>query len=131
MKSRTSESSSLVVEASHAEPVRPITNSVATGNAGGFRLVAGESYLWLFPYFCLLSIGGFALSYAYGDANWGIITVPCLVAFLSVWELRSKVALDWEWRAQYQKGSWQFIAVLTFRVIAVILLSIFAHLFIR
>jgi hypothetical protein len=93
---------------------------------GGWRVISLD-----FPYFCLFFLAGSRYPTHRATGMGASIKMPAFGAFLFLCELRSGVALDPEWRAKYQKGSWQYLAVLTFHGFAVVLLSRFASVFIR
>jgi hypothetical protein len=91
----------------------------------------GKSYLWLFPIYALLFLGGFALCGAVGNFSWGILTMPIFIACLLVCELRSGVALDSWWRASHPKGSWQYQASVIWHAVGIVLFLIFSYFFIH
>ena len=88
----------------------------------------GRSYLWLFPVFCVLFVGGFALSeVVFGTFVWGSITLPIFVAGMLICQLRSDYALDGWWHANYPKGSWQYRFVFATQTLALIYCSWFSY----
>jgi hypothetical protein len=95
-----------------------------------FRLEYGKSYIWAFPIYALLFVGGFALCNALGDVKWAILAMPAFVAPVLLCELRSGVALDSWWRASYRKGDWQYAAILAWHTIGLVLLLAMSYIFI-
>jgi hypothetical protein len=95
------------------------------------RLEQGKSYLWLFPIHLVLFAAGFGLCGAFGNATWGIVTMPLFIAFLMICELRSGIALDSWWRAAHPKGRWQYQAILAWQAFALVWFLAIAYFFIR
>jgi hypothetical protein len=79
------------------------------------KLIKGKSYIWLFYiYFVLFVTSGMILP-AIGmtaGIKYASILIPMTFGSLLVLEIRSGIALDSWWRAEYEKGKWQYPALL-------------------
>ena len=96
-----------------------------------FKLKQCRSYLWLFPVFCALFFGGFAVCGLLGNYKWGIVILPTFLAGLLSSEVSSGIALDSWWRASHPRGSWQYLALVAWHTLGFVLFVFFAYFFIR
>jgi hypothetical protein len=95
-----------------------------------FKLEPGKSYLWIFPIYGAVFLGGILLCGAFGRFQCGIITMPVFLAILLSSELRSEVALDSRWRATYLKGTWQYRALIAWQTIGLVGLLGMSYVFV-
>jgi hypothetical protein len=97
------------------------------------RLKYGRSYAWLFAIFVVVFLGGNALCSANGYRLWGVLTMPATITIVLLSELWSGVALNSMWRASYLKETdkWQYLAVLAWHTVGVVLFSLVAYIVIR
>jgi hypothetical protein len=83
--------------------------------------VKGKSYARIFIVFCLailicmVLIGVRVLRLQYAT-----IVIPMLYGYVLVAQLRSGLALDRYWRAQHERGTWQYNVSLAFLVTGII-----------
>jgi hypothetical protein len=94
------------------------------------RLRMSRSYFWLFVVYLAVFFSIDAVCKAFGHASWGVLTAPVFIAFVILCELRSEVALDFWWRANYQKDNWRFRPLIAWHVAVLILVSTLSFFFI-
>jgi hypothetical protein len=75
-------------------------------SANMLKLQKGKTYIWLFPIWAIVFLGGFVLSKLFfGRPNGGFFTLPLFGMWLLAAQLKSGVALDSKWRANHARGS--------------------------
>jgi hypothetical protein len=81
-------------------------------------LKPGTSYLWLFLLFVVIFLAGFMVSIVFfGVPKFGLTVLPVFGALLLLCQIHSGVALDSWWRAKYERGCWQYRALLALNVL--------------
>jgi hypothetical protein len=86
----------------------------------------GKSYVWIFFVFAVFFVGFGMIG---KDPKLAAFSMPILIGGILVCELQSGIALDSWWRAKYERGSWQYTALVIWHVFVTILLSILAWLY--
>lgn len=84
--------------------------------------IKGKSYLWLCIMLCLsfFFVATVFAFYIPEMFNCTVILLPTMNAYIIYVEVKSKVALDFYWHAEYDAGTHQFALVLMIQSIAVI-----------
>ena len=89
-------------------------------------LQSGRSYIWLFFVFAAFFVGVGMLG---GMPKIAVLSMPILIGGILACELQSGIALDSWWRAKYEKGTWQYTALVIWHAVGTILLGVLAWLF--
>lgn len=93
-------------------------------------LQPGKSYLGLFPVFVVVFFGGFGLAHAlFGNPTFGIISLPAFGILLLVCQIQSGVALDSWWQAKYERGRWEYRALIAWNAFIVFWFLILTYFF--
>jgi hypothetical protein len=97
------------------------------------RLVFGRSYLWLFGIyvaaFVALALG--PLLFGVVAFRYAAVLLPIYGGFLLISQIRSGVALDSMWQAQYPRETWQYKVLLAWNTFAIVAFTVMAVFFVR
>ena len=85
-----------------------------------------KSYVWLFVVFFVFFVG---IGMIGNNLRVAALSLPIVVGAILICELQSGIALDSWWRAKFEKGTWQYSALIAWHALGTLALSVMAWFF--